>query len=1273
MLEFSEKEKGEDYVWEIKLAWSIFKNGKWIPKKKSKDFAETKTNKEELFKNSKIFLLSHFSGNTLTISLRMMISNSISNYFGSFLFYSNGEVEFILPSEWMVAVPIKENRPISATHNSNKFLEFSDRDGLILNTPEGEIDLLRKTPGNFKITFQSRALQIFDSNYFYKVPFFYSEEKLPDSKLFVVAPREIKQSVVVPGDSGVFGGDFPVNVGLNSPNEASIEVVGRLMPEFFELESSSIISNPSNRFNNGNSISLDASTTRSSNDITPLSGYTRIRKYHFYNFYHPYIDSFISKIVSKGAGELFGNLELQEQSNKSFFKSRYGDPDIPNSVIKDYPHEKVSFSLNNSYGLYNWELFFHIPLLIANRLSQEQKFSEAQEWLHLIFNPTSCTGEIIPQCYWKVLPFYRNSLKTGENKPIQELIRLITKGNPNAVISYRIWLENPFDPHAIAEHRKVAYQKNVVMKYLDNLIAWGDQLFRQDSIESINEATQLYLLALEILGPRPSNLINPHEINALTYSELEKEGLDLMSNSLLELEEHLSNSFSTLEIYEDSINSSEGESLPNNLGSTLYFCVPKNEKLLSYWDLVDDRLFKIRNCMNIEGLTRKLALFEPPIDPALLIRAFASGVDIRSAISQLNAPLPFYRFQYYLGKAFEMANEVKQIGGQLLAALEKKDAEKLTLLNSSQQVRVFEALDHVKKLQEEESAENKESLEKAKMVAEKRFKYYSEIERHNDLESSISNLGYEVISINALSSMLFLAASIVTPSVPEFYLLSGVPVKQKVTGGEKVGKGLELGGIVSELLSKIINQLVENMKYQNDLDRRNEEYDHQAELAKLEMDQLDKQIEVSEIQKNIAIEERKNNRLQLQNLKEVEEVMRSKFTNEELYQWVIDQVSKIFFKSYQLVYDLAKKAEKAYQFEIADDNSNFIQFGYWDSLKKGLLSGDKLFFDLKRMESAYMERNKREFEITQSFSLMQLNPFALIKLKNEGSGLFDIPEMAFDLVYPGHYFRRIKSVSITIPCVTGPYVNVGARLTLGQNRFRINCQTSDYTYLGINDPNYRHNLVGSHSIATSNGLSDSGLFELNFRDERYLPFEGAGVVSSWQLDLPTDFRPFDYNSISDVILHISYTARDGGDRFKGIVNKSLKSRINIWLDELSSSNTGLPRLLDLKHEFSGSIHHFKNSADNGMLSTELNLTRRHFPSWLSNGSDLKQIEFVTDQIEIFVQDSSTVIPQPDMTFARNQDFETEVPFGRYTLKGNLSNIEKDNIKNIFILLKYIMI
>ena len=37
----------------------------------------------------------------------------------------------------------------------------------------------------------------------------------------------------------------------------------------------------------------------------------------------------------------------------------------------------------------------------------------------------------------------------------------------------------------------------------------------------------------------------------------------------------------------------------------------------------------MRHYMNIDGAVRRLALFEPPIDPALLVRAAAAGIDMR--------------------------------------------------------------------------------------------------------------------------------------------------------------------------------------------------------------------------------------------------------------------------------------------------------------------------------------------------------------------------------------------------------------------------------------------------------------------------------------------------------------------------------------------------------------------------------------------------------------------------------------------------------------------
>src|SRR5207237_6801091 len=118
------------------------------------------------------------------------------------------------------------------------------------------------------------------------------------------------------------------------------------------------------------------------------------------------------------------------------------------------------------------------------------------------------------------------------------------------------------------------------------------------------------------------------------------------------------------------------------------------------------------------------------------------------------------------------------------------------------------------------------------------------------------------------------------------------------------------------------------------------------------------------------------------------------------------------------------------------------------------------------------------------------------------------PEVFFDLAYPGHYGRRVKAVRLTMPCVVGPYANVSATLRLVSSAIRATA-TASLTAVPT-----RHAV----SIATSTGQSDAGVFELSFRDERYLPFEGGGAVSTWELSLPDAFRTFDYGTISDVIL-----------------------------------------------------------------------------------------------------------------------------------------------------------
>ena len=95
------------------------------------------------------------------------------------------------------------------------------------------------------------------------------------------------------------------------------------------------------------------------------------------------------------------------------------------------------------------------------------------------------------------------------------------------------------------------------------------------------------------------------------------------------------------------------------------------------------------------------------------------------------------------------------------------------------------------------------------------------------------------------------------------------------------------------------------------------------------------------------------------------------------------------------------------------------------------------------------------------------------------------------------------------------------------------------------------------------------MFETNLRDERFLPFEGAGAVSTWKLELPRNFRAFDYQ-ISDVILHLRYTARQGVDAAKvtGALGDLFKQ----------SPQSNLAILSSLRHEFASEWSKFADGA-----------------------------------------------------------------------------------------------
>jgi hypothetical protein len=113
--------------------------------------------------------------------------------------------------------------------------------------------------------------------------------------------------------------------------------------------------------------------------------------------------------------------------------------------------------------------------------------------------------------------------------------------------------------------------------------------------------------------------------------------------------------------------------------------------------------------------------------------------------------------------------------------------------------------------------------------------------------------------------------------------------------------------------------------------------------------------------------------------------------------------------------------------------------------------------------------------------------------------------------------------------------------------------------------------------------------------------------------LPKDFRQFDYDTIADVVLNPSYTARDGGGSLKHQAAIELQTALNEFIH--AENQHGLARLFSLRHEFASAWHQFLNPAAGsaGDQTLTMALTTDRFPFLFQN----KSISINT--IELFVK------------------------------------------------------
>ena len=203
----------------------------------------------------------------------------------------------------------------------------------------------------------------------------------------------------------------------------------------------------------------------------------------------------------------------------------------------------------------------------------------------------------------------------------------------------------------------------------------------------------------------------------------------------------------------------------------------------------------------------------------------------------------------------------------------------------------------------------------------------------------------------------------------------------------------------------------------------------------------------------------------------------------------------------------------------------------------------------------------------------------------------------------------------------------------------------------VDDNRFSKNNIPFNAIATSSAQNDSGVFELNFRDERYLPFEGAGVISTWQIELNgkysngndiVDYSQFDFDTISDVILHIKYTSREDSGQFRQAAIAHLDEYIS---NAINNATAPFMRLFNLKQEFPNEWFQFQNS-NTTTLSLQIDKFRFPFLAQQKKPS-IQRIMWFVDKLpadsNVFINEKSYSLTNSIITWGKDNQYSADVP------------------------------
>lgn len=751
-------------------------------------------------------------------------------------------------------------------------------------------------------------------------------------------------------------------------------------------------------------------------------------------------------------------------------------------------------------ALYLRELFLHVPAMIAMRLTEQQQFEEAEDWyLRYLFNPyrtkPDAEGRPAPWC----------------TRPLAEV------GTLSSTLSQDV------DPITWVFLRSRYYQEAIYLSLLENWQMQGDHFYRQITLSSLNQAWLCYQQALQLLGPlTKADLTSRWRVTAL-------------------------------------------ETLSDDV-----FRRPTNPRVTGLQQLLRQRLSNLRHGLTIDGKAL------PPLTwNSESLEAFPGGqggFNSQPAVfRRAQERLPHYRFRHLLPLATEAARQLADLGRHYLALMEGQFDKKLLVLRQAHNLKMADFAIRLQQKSINSLQKRKSGLQMSRSKLIARADWLDELINigRSPEEEAATAFTWISNSRKLLSIPFELAGSAVDTGVPTIFGLA--------VGGQKPAAPMYATAAGLKIASDVSDMLAIELKTQADYNRRADNWAFEKREAEWDLsvinnnlEELELELSASNIELARCVQDRKN-------LWEAHASMTNSFNIVATYDWLTARQEQIYGSAYDAVRSLCQMTESAWRLEIGDyRRQGFFDAYAWHDKYKGMLAGESLLLGLQQMENEYLSNNERRLTIRKTFSLnQQLGQAQWDKLFKKGpdadSALalnFAFSAADFDKSYPGHYLRQLKHVSVTLVMknrqdptelsavltqlasntllephsIAAASLYPDAQTATAQEKEARETAAQDPA-LVLRNPGVNQQIALSVTDA-DDGVghqNDSWLYEMALHDGRYLPFEGTGAISQWELKILGDEALLkDLSVITDIKLNMVYTAKAGDQAFTDAVQKLLK-------------------------------------------------------------------------------------------------------------------------------------